>query len=48
MCELASTREMPLWPYRMLHQGARLSDVEIATLCAWTHTEVAREMEEGQ
>jgi hypothetical protein len=41
-CQKAKSREMPLWQYRLLHADARLSDVDIAALCAWTEREAAR------
>ena len=41
-CDLASKREMPLWPYRLMHPEARLSDTDVATLCHWSRTEAAR------
>ena len=42
VCDLASKRKMPLWPYRLMHAEARLTDSEIATLCGWTAGEAAR------
>jgi hypothetical protein len=41
-CDKATKRDMPLWQYRLLHRDARLSDTDIAVLCAWTHGEAAR------
>lgn len=41
-CELASKREMPIKPYRLLHPEARLSDADVADLCAWTSAEASR------
>lgn len=46
-CELATERQMPLLPYRLLHTEARLSASDIAALCAWTETEAARLVEGG-
>jgi hypothetical protein len=42
MCEMAASRRMPLWPYRLLHPEARLSDAAVDELCAWTGQEAAR------
>ena len=43
VCDAVSKREMPLAPYRWLHgAAARLSDQEVAALCAWTRDEAAR------
>jgi hypothetical protein len=42
MCDLATKRKMPLWPYRLLHRDARLSDADVAALCRWTDTEATR------
>ncbi len=42
MCDLATKRKMPLWPYRLLHREARLSDAEVAALCRWADTEATR------
>jgi len=39
MCQLASTGKMPPWPYRVMHGDARLSDNDVATLCAWSEEE---------
>jgi hypothetical protein len=41
-CDKATKRDMPLWQYRILHREARLSEAEIAALCAWSQTESAR------
>jgi len=46
MCELVSTKRMPLWQYRLLHQEARLTDVERAALCEWSKAEALR-LEQG-
>ncbi len=39
MCRQVRSREMPLPSYTRLHRGARLSDDDIARLCAWTSAE---------
>jgi hypothetical protein len=39
MCEMATARAMPPSRYRMLHPEARLSDPDVAELCAWTRAE---------
>jgi len=41
-CEKATKRDMPLWQYRILHREARLSEADIAVLCAWTRHEATR------
>jgi hypothetical protein len=41
-CEKATKREMPLWQYRVLHPEARLTETDIAALCAWSQSEAAR------
>ena len=46
MCDLVSTKEMPLWQYRLLHAEARLTDPDEAALCEWTAAEAAR-LEQG-
>jgi hypothetical protein len=46
MCDLASTKQMPLWQYRLLHDEARLTDAEQTALCAWTAAEAVR-LEQG-
>ena len=43
VCEKATTRDMPLWQYRILHRDARLDDPEVAALCAWGREEAARQ-----
>ena len=42
MCELASSRKMPPWQYRLMHPGARLSAPEVSALCGWSQREAAR------
>jgi cytochrome c len=42
MCQLASSRKMAPWQYRMMHPDARLSPTDVATLCTWTQDEAAR------
>jgi hypothetical protein len=42
VCEKATTRDMPLWQYRILHREARLSEADIAALCAWSRQEATR------
>jgi Haem-binding domain len=44
MCELASSRKMPPWQYRLMHPGARLSATDVSALCAWTQDEAERLM----
>jgi hypothetical protein len=39
---------MPLWQYRLVHADARLSDADIAGVCAWTKDESARLTQEGR
>lgn len=39
MCRQARSRDMPLPSYARLHRSARLTDDEIARLCAWTAAE---------
>lgn len=46
-CDLVSKGRMPLWPYRVLHAEARLSEADVATLCAWTHEEADRLTKDG-
>ncbi|HWB18543.1 MAG TPA: heme-binding domain-containing protein [Vicinamibacterales bacterium] len=41
-CKRASSGDMPIWPYRLLHPKARLSAADITTLCDWTRTEADR------
>jgi len=41
-CEKATAREMPMWQYRVLHRESRLTEVEVAALCAWGRQEAAR------
>ena len=45
MCQRASNGRMPPWPYRLMHPGARLSEKDVAALCAWTRDEAARLVE---
>ena len=42
VCELATSRAMPLLPYRVLHREARLSETDVTALCAWTEIEATR------
>jgi mono/diheme cytochrome c family protein len=42
ICEQVSNGTMPLWQYRLVHRGTRLSDTEIAAVCGWTEAEAAR------
>jgi hypothetical protein len=42
VCEKATKREMPLWPYRILHRESRLSQPDVAVLCAWGRHEATR------
>ena len=41
-CEVISSGQMPPFQYRIIHGEARLSEQEIATICAWTRDESAR------
>jgi hypothetical protein len=41
-CKRATSGDMPIWPYRLLHPKARLSAAAITTLCDWTRTEADR------
>jgi heme-binding protein len=47
MCELASTRSMPPWRYRLAHSDARLSSADVSELCAWTRHEADRLVQGG-
>jgi hypothetical protein len=47
VCELATRRVMPPWPYRLLHPDARLSAHELRELCDWSRHESARLIERG-
>ena len=47
VCEMVTEGKMPLWPYRMLHSEARLSQTDVAQLCAWTRLEAAHLVEGG-
>jgi hypothetical protein len=42
ICDNVTHRKMPLWQYRIIHTDARLSDGEIAAVCAWTQAEAAK------
>jgi hypothetical protein len=42
VCDKTTKRDMPLWQYRILHREARLSEADIAALCAWSQGEAAR------
>ena len=46
-CEKATKRDMPLWQYRILRREARLSEADIAALCAWSRHEATRLVGEG-
>jgi hypothetical protein len=48
MCDQISKHHMPLWQYRLVHADARLSDADIAGVCAWTKDESARLTQEGR
>jgi Haem-binding domain len=41
-CEKVTAREMPMWQYRVLHPESRLTEVDVAALCAWGRQEAAR------
>jgi len=41
-CEKVTAREMPMWQYRVLHRESRLTEVDVAALCAWGRQEAAR------
>jgi hypothetical protein len=47
VCGLATSRKMPPLPYRVLHSDARLSDTDVAELCAWSRQEATRLVEGG-
>jgi hypothetical protein len=47
VCGLATTRKMPPFPYRLLHSDARLSETDVAELCAWSRQEATRLVEGG-
>jgi hypothetical protein len=47
ICNLAASRAMPPWPYRMSHAEARLSEADVSELCAWSRLEATRLVEEG-
>jgi len=47
ICRLAISRKMPPLPYRVLHSAARLSDIDVAELCAWSRQEATRLVEGG-
>ncbi len=42
ICEMVSTREMPLPSYLWLHGDAALSDADIQALCDWSRIEAAK------
>ena len=48
MCQLASTGQMPPWPYRLMHAGARLSASDVAALCAWSQDEATHLIQENR
>lgn len=48
MCDQISKHKMPLFQYRLVHADARLSDADIAAVCAWTKDESARLTQEGK
>jgi hypothetical protein len=48
MCDQISKHHMPLWQYRLVHADARLSDADVAVVCAWTKDESARLTQEGR
>lgn len=35
MCEEIKATRMPLTPYKVMHSEARLSDKQVAAICAW-------------
>jgi hypothetical protein len=47
ICGLATTRKMPPLAYRVLHSEARLSQTDVAELCAWSRQEATRLAEGG-
>ena len=47
ICNLAASRRMPPWPYRMSHAEARLSETDVSELCAWSRLEATRLAEGG-
>lgn len=47
VCAMVTEGKMPLWPYRLLHPEARLSETDVAELCAWTRLEATHLVEGG-
>jgi hypothetical protein len=47
MCDQTTKARMPLWPYRLLHREARLSDADVRALCRWTDAEATRLVQGG-
>jgi hypothetical protein len=47
VCERVTAGEMPLRPYLMLHDEARLSPADVAALCAWSQSEATRLVQGG-
>jgi Haem-binding domain len=45
ICEQVQTKEMPLPSYLWIHWDAKMSDVDIKTLCDWTVAEQAKIVE---
>lgn len=41
MCEQVKKKEMPLPQYLLLHRSAKLTDADVAAICAWTSQEVS-------
>ena len=41
ICEQVGRGEMPLWYYRPMHPGAKLSAADTSAICAWTQAEGA-------
>ena len=41
ICEQVEQGDMPLWYYRPMHPGSKLSAVDKSAVCAWTRAESA-------
>jgi hypothetical protein len=41
ICEETKQGSMPVGSYTLVHRDARLTDADVATLCAWTQTALA-------
>jgi hypothetical protein len=47
ICDRVTKKKMPLWPYRLLHPAARLTDDDAKAICAWTDQEATRLVQGG-